>query len=152
VLGGALCGTLLFAVVGRSHGPSVSAQPESHLVPQLPQATADEPPLEATSLVGPGDRPPLLSDYAQPASPHPEVPLRPTIPCRVLVDGTGAVVKAYVYQHRPGFEEYDAAALSAARTYRFEPAMRAGAPVAAWTTLPVLFQELPRPSYPSLFQ
>jgi TonB family protein len=45
------------------------------------------------------------------------------------VDGAGSVVSASV--ERPGWPEFDAAALEAARQLRFEPALRDSAPVAA---------------------
>ena len=70
------------------------------------------------------------------------MPLRPTIVCRLLIDASGAVLKAEPYAARPYFEAFQTAAIAAV-SCASRPARRAGTPVAVWANWPVTFQGRP---------
>ncbi len=97
-------------------------------------------PLEASELTQPGDKPPVLLRGTPPPSPMPDLALRPTIVCRILIGAEGEVREAQVYQSRLDLAAFEAAALDAVRSYRFTPAYRNGAAVPAWINWPVSFQ------------
>lgn len=99
-----------------------------------------EEPLDVTELTLPGDRKPELLEGAPPRSPLPELALRPTIVCRILIDSDGTVREAKIFQSRLDLAPFEEAALRAVQTYRFRPAERAGRPVAVWINWPVTFQ------------
>jgi TonB family protein len=96
--------------------------------------------VEASALEGEGAELPVLAAGEAPASPLPELGLKPTIVCRLLIDSRGQVVRAEVHQPRGDLEGFEAAALQAARSYRFAPARRHGVPVASWLHWPVQFR------------
>lgn len=96
--------------------------------------------LEATALTGPGDAQPRLVEGVGPRSPQPDLAVSPTIVCRLLVDERGAVTEAAIYRSRLDLAAFEEAALDAARRFRFEPAHKAGQPVAVWINWPVTFQ------------
>ncbi len=97
-------------------------------------------PVEASALVEPGDRAPRLR-YADPV----RVParasrsLRPTITCRILIGPDGRVKRALVHRSRSALAEFEQRAQASVREFRFEPALRAGHPVAVWINWPVRF-------------
>jgi phosphate transport system substrate-binding protein len=110
---------------GRAPAPPV-------VVPPVDVAVAPPP--------KPPDRPaPVLTEGAPPASPVPGVAFSPTILVRLLVGPTGAVEEARLDGPRPDMAMFEEAALRAARAYRFEPAVKDGAPLAAWISYPVTF-------------
>lgn len=104
------------------------------------QASPAVAPLEASELTGPGDRQPVLRQGTPPASPAPELAVRPTIVCRILVNREGRVEEARVYQSRLDLAPFETAALEAVRGYRFSPALKNGTPVPVWVNWPVSFQ------------
>lgn len=114
--------------------------------PPPPRVTAVSPPavpqlpVDASTLRGPTDRLPSAVVAGPVPPPASTVPLRPTIVCRLLVDDSGNVTEAKVYQHRDGLDEFEKAALAAVKAYRFEPARREGTPVAVWINWPVEFR------------
>jgi TonB family protein len=112
--------------------------------PMPPAALAPAPtppaaPLEASALSPPKDHLPVLLSGQLPRSPAPDLPLRPTVILRLLVDETGAVARAEVYQPRADLAAFEQAALRAAAHFSFRPALREGARVAVWINWPVDF-------------
>lgn len=104
-------------------------------------AAATQPaPAEASDLIGAGDAPPRLREGGQPASPVPDLALKPTVTCRVLVDAEGRVVEARIFRSRLDLARFEEVALETVKSYRFEPAARAGRAVPAWTNLPITFR------------
>lgn len=97
-------------------------------------------PIEASELTMPGDRKPVLLQGTPPPSPLPDLAVRPTIVCRILIGVDGTVQQAQVYQSRLDLAQFEAAALAAVRTYRFSPASRNATPVPAWINWPVSFE------------
>jgi protein TonB len=121
-------------------GPSQAAATSAAPAPPSPAPAPRRPdPVEATALAGPQDALPVLVAGEPPRTPVPGLALRPTVIVRILVDEGGAVARAEVYQPRAGLEEFERAALAAARNLRFRPALRGGAPVPAWLNWPVDF-------------
>jgi TonB family protein len=131
----AVVGVAAFARVrvGPSQAAAVPAPPSSTPAPRRPD------PVEASALGGPNDALPVLVAGEPPRTPVPGLALRPTVIVRILVDEAGAVARAEVYQPRAGLEEFERAAVAAARALRFRPAGRDGAPIAAWLNWPVDF-------------
>ena len=132
----------LVAALCRSPGAALPATASAHgLAAEPGPGPAAAGALDASQLHEPGDRLPAALAAGRVPSPDPGYPLRPTVVCRLLVDASGAVAQARVYQHRDGLEAFEAAALASVRAYRFAPARRAGAPVPAWINWPVEFGE-----------
>jgi len=122
--------------VGPSRAAATSAAPS----PPSPAPAPRRPdPVEASALNGPQDALPVLVAGEPPHTPVPGLALRPTVIVRILVDEGGAVARAEIYQPRPGLEEFERAAVAAARDLRFRPAVRGGAPVPAWLNWPIDF-------------
>jgi phosphate binding protein len=94
---------------------------------------------EATELTGPDDAAPRLLQAARPVRPSVEVALTPTIVCRLLVDRDGHVAERRIWRSRLDLAAFEDAALDAASHFRFAPARKAGAPVAAWVNVPISF-------------
>ena len=100
---------------------------------------ADASPVEATSA-------PVDAVLVPPVPRHQPPPERPTaarhrtgtVLLRVLVAADGAVAKVRVHESS-GVPLLDGAAARAAHGWRFHPATRAGAPLAAWVEIPVRF-------------
>ena len=61
-----------------------------------------------------------------------------TVKLQILVNTEGRVEDVRVVSSS-GYGELDAAAQRTVRSWRFSPALQKGAPVAAWATLPVVF-------------
>ena len=143
----AVAGGVALAVVGAlvalariQVGPSRAAATSAAPAPPSPAPAPRRPdPVEATALAGPQDALPVLVAGEPPRTPVPGLALRPTVIVRILVDEGGAVARAEVYQPRPGLEEFERAAVAAARDLRFRPAVRGGAPVPAWLNWPIDF-------------
>jgi len=93
---------------------------------------------EASALVGDGDRPPELLYGPTLRAPKP-VALMPSVVLRVLVSRTGTVGEATIVRPRPEFAEFEQLASEAVRHFVFEPAVKAGTPVASWVNVPVAF-------------
>lgn len=104
-----------------------------------PAPTPSAAPLEASGLSPPRDHLPVLLSGQPPRSPAPDLPLRPTVILRLLVDETGAVARAEVYQPRADLAAFEQAALRAAEHFTFRPALREGVRVAVWINWPVDF-------------
>src|SRR5262249_39285473 len=94
---------------------------------------------EATDLVSPRDEPPRLLQAARPVRPAVDVALTPTIVCRVLVDRDGHVAERRIWRSRLDLAAFEDAALDAAAHFRFAPARKGGAVVAAWINVPISF-------------
>jgi TonB family protein len=109
--------------------------------PEVPPAAWSAPldAIEASALHPPSDSLPVLVQGSPPSAPDPAAALMPSVICRLLVGADGAVIKAELYQRRPDFAPFEAAALQAVRGYRFEPARRSGAATAVWINWPVEF-------------
>jgi|YNPBryunderm2012_1023409.scaffolds.fasta_scaffold01197_6 TonB family protein len=122
-----------FALAQRPAGEKSSAS-------VVAKTSASMDPIEASELTQPGDKPPVLIRGTPPPSPLPDLALRPTIVCRILIGVNGEVQQAQVYQSRLDLAPFEAAALDAVRTYRFDPAYRNGAPVPVWINWPVSFE------------
>lgn len=97
-------------------------------------------PVEASELTLPGDRRPVLVQGTPPPSPLPELAVRPTIVCRILIGVDGTVQEAQVYQSRLDLAQFEAAALAAVRTYHFTPASRNATPIPVWINWPISFE------------
>ena len=61
-----------------------------------------------------------------------------TVKLQILINTSGSVDEVRIAAGS-GHEELDRAAQRAVRSWRFTPALQKGAPVAAWVTLPVVF-------------
>ena len=107
--------------------------------PSLPAPPRPGPVVEVSSLTGPRDAPPVLVAGEPPRSPAPDQGLRPTVILRLLVDESGRVARAEVYQPRHDLGDFEQAALEAVRHFTFRPARRDGEPVPAWVNWPVDF-------------
>lgn len=97
--------------------------------PRLPACPAGQ--VEEQPCRTPYDVPPVLSD--QP--PLPEGGERGTPHVWMLVDETGAVRTTQI--GRTAGVEWDLLAVERGKRYRFQPATRGGAPIAAWILVPV---------------
>lgn len=62
-----------------------------------------------------------------------------TVKLRIFVNRSGEVKETQI-AGSSGFEELDNTAHQAVRTWRFRPALENGAAVAAWVTLPIVFE------------
>ncbi len=102
--------------------------------------TSAATPIEASELTQPGDVRPTLLQGTPPPSPLPDLAVRPTIVCRILIGTEGNVLDAQVFQSRLDLAKFEEAALEAVRTYRFKPAIRSGAPIPVWINWPVSFE------------
>lgn len=100
---------------------------------------ADAKVYEASVLSGPGDALPTLIEGLPPPTPNVDVPLAPTIVCRMRISESGTVEEARVYRPRLELAVFEEAALAEVKTYRFAPAKKAGKPVAVWINWPVRF-------------
>lgn len=133
----ALAALLVLAVTGsisfhRSEAGALAAS-----APPAPRASVE--PIEASVLTGPRDSLPVVLAGEPPRSPAPDLALRPTVVLRILVDDTGRVTSADVFQPRSDLRAFEDAALGAVRQYSFRPAKRDGVPVPAWVNWPVDF-------------
>ena len=95
--------------------------------------------IEVTRLAEPQDRLPRLVAGHPPTVPVADAPYIPTVTCRLLLTARGAVAEASIYQPREGIEAFEEAALEAVKSFRFQPALRRGEPVAVWVNWPVDF-------------
>ncbi|MCX7895698.1 MAG: TonB family protein [Thermoanaerobaculum sp.] len=95
---------------------------------------------DAAELTAPGDQLPTLVSGEPPISPLPDLSLKPTIICRLLIDQNGHVQEAKIFQSRLDLAAFEKAALQAVERYRFRPALRQGKPVPVWINWPVTFK------------
>lgn len=136
-------GLAAFAVIAAAGGYFALAQRSGEARRPTAAATGTAPltaPLEASELTQPGDTRPVLLQGTPPPSPLPDLAIRPSVVCRILIGVEGDVLDWQVYQSRLDLAQFEEAALKAVRTYRFKPASRSGAPVQVWTNWPVSFQ------------
>jgi TonB family protein len=131
-----LVAVVAFAILGPRRGVAKGAAPAVAAATTDPAAGA----LEASALESAGADLPVLAAGESPPSPAPDLGLRPTVICRLLIDAGGQVVQAEVFQRRPDLEVFEQAALQAARGFRFAPARKDGHPVATWINWPVQFR------------
>lgn len=96
-------------------------------------------PVEASDLRGPRDVAPMLLSSSPAVVASSEATILPTIVCRILIDPSGVVRDALVYEPRPGFESFEARALETVKTYRFTSGQREGVLVPVWVNWPVDF-------------
>lgn len=82
----------------------------------------------------------MLPEGTPPTSPLPDLAVRPTIVCRILIGTEGQVLEARVYQSRLDLAPFEETVWAAVRTYRFRPASRNAAPVRVWVNWPVSFE------------
>ncbi len=132
---GAIAAALFGSVTVRSTHAEAAVRP----TPAAPTPSPPAAPLEASALSPPRDELPVLLQGEPPRSPSPEVPLRPTVILRLLVDETGKVARAEVYEPRADLAAFERAAVRAAASFAFRPALRNGAQVAVWINWPVDF-------------
>jgi phosphate transport system substrate-binding protein len=136
----AALGVAAWAVVSREPGVAASAAVAGAVARvEAPAASAET--VEATSLTGAGDAPPRLLEGAPAPRPAVDLALTPTIVCRLRVDAAGAVTEARIFRSRLDLAVFEDAALTAVSHYRFQPARKAGAPVAVWINWPVGFRD-----------
>lgn len=85
------------------------------------------------------DQPPRLLSQIKPQYPQEAFvkKIEGTVLVEILIDSTGAVVKARILQSIPAL---DAAALQTVKEWRFAPAMKHGRPVATIAQAPVTFR------------
>jgi TonB family protein len=107
---------------------------------RAPRAAERAGTVEASELTRAGDRGPRLLHGGTATAPARAGALHPTVVCRLLVDSTGAVAQAHLYFRRPELDPFERAALETVRDFRFQPAQRAGLPVASWIQWPVRFR------------
>jgi phosphate transport system substrate-binding protein len=143
VLGAVAVAALGVAAWAVSRGPGVAAtsSPPAGAAVAVAAPAASGETVEATALTGAGDAPPHLLEGAPAPRPRVDLALTPTIVCRLRIDATGAVTEARVFRSRLDLAAFEDAALTAVSHYRFQPARRAGAPVAVWINWPVGFRE-----------
>jgi phosphate transport system substrate-binding protein len=129
--------------VSRGPGTAASSSPASGAAVAAPAEApaAGGETVEATALTGAGDAPPHLLEGAPAPRPRVDLALTPTIVCRLRIDATGAVTEARVFRSRLDLAAFEDAALTAVSHYRFQPARKAGAPVAVWINWPVGFRD-----------
>jgi hypothetical protein len=118
----------------------VPQAPVSATTTPIAGAPADTEVVEATALTGPKDVLPRLVSGAAPRSPDPTLAMAPSVVCRLLVVETGRVAEAKIYRSRLDLARFEEAALDAAASYRFTPAIHDGKPVRVWLNWPVSFQ------------
>lgn len=137
LLGGA---AVLIVIAGASgyFAVALRSKPDAGAVPSNQESPPT--PIEASELTQPGDARPVLLTGTPPASPLPDLAVRPTIVCRILIGTEGQVLEARVYQSRLDLAPFEETALAAVRTYRFRPASRNAAPVPVWVNWPVSFE------------
>ena len=147
VLAAAAGAVLVAAAVGIAAFARITVGPsEAVAMPPAPPAPGAGPaapprrePVEASRLVGAHDALPVLVAGDPPRTPAPGTALRPTVIVRLLVDESGKVARAEVYQPRAELAEFERAAVGTVRAYRFHPARREGQAVATWINWPVDF-------------
>src|SRR5262249_55469949 len=83
------------------------------------------------------DRAPRLLSAVEPRRVRSPLTLSPTIVVRLLVGRDGQVKDAQVFRPRAELAQFEAAAVEAARRYRFEPAMENGEAAESWINWPV---------------
>jgi TonB family protein len=129
------------ALVGMAVRRTRAADAVQHMPPVAlaPVPTPSAAPLEASGLSPPRDHLPVLLSGQPPRSPASDLPLRPTVILRLLVDEAGAVARAEVYQPRADLAAFEQAALRAAANFAFRPALREGVRVAVWINWPIDF-------------
>lgn len=135
-IAGAFLAVVAFVGWYAAHSASNGNLPESKA--SLPAAASAS--FDATELTGAADSAPRLVFGNPPLSPRPELPLKPTIVCRLLVGEDGRVLERQIYRSRLDLEIFEEAALDAVASYRFEPGTWNGEPVSAWVNLPVTFR------------
>ncbi|MEP0774603.1 MAG: TonB family protein [Acidobacteriota bacterium] len=138
-----IAGLAALAVLAAAGGYFALAQRSQKADDQPTAAAGASPkiePVEASELTLPGDRRPVLVEGTPPPSPLPDLAVRPTIVCRILIGVDGKVQEAQVYQSRLDLAQFEAAALAAVRSYRFTPATRNATPVPVWINWPVSFE------------
>jgi phosphate transport system substrate-binding protein len=124
-------------------------------IPPLPRPAANAAAVGATAvdaatLTGAGDAPPTYLSGPAPRAPGVDLALAPTIVLRLLVDEAGRVLEARVYRSRLELAAFEEAALAITSELRFQPARRAGQPVAAWLNWPVSFAQTTAPAATTL--
>lgn len=139
VLASLAVGVLLLAGIGYVALTNKPAQLETDQMSPASAPSAPAP-IEASELTQPGDVRPALLTGTPPPSPLPDLAIRPTIVCRILIGTDGTVQQAQVYQSRLDLAAFEEAAVQAVRGYRFKPAARKGTPVPVWVNWPVSFQ------------
>jgi TonB family protein len=129
-------------LAAKDESPSVRAAAEQTLReldprPDSPRAEADSGAPEGASLEF--DSPPRVIKGAKPQYPQAAfaAKIEGTVLVEALIDVEGRISRARVIQSVPGLDE---AALEAARRWRFEPARKAGKPVATIIHMPVAFR------------
>ena len=109
------------------------------LVPLSASPTPKEPPSPAPSSRTDYDQPPRLKRLIKPSYPKAAFHARieGTVLVQITIDERGRVSDATVIKSIPAL---DAAALRCVRQWRFEPARKAGKPVATRAQAPVTFR------------
>ena len=87
------------------------------------------------------DRPPEL--VAESAHTTLAAAITATVPVKVHVEATGEVSETKIEQPTPALAALEARALAAARSYRYKAALKAGAAVDGFVTLPIRFAPMP---------
>ncbi len=139
-LAAVVAGLAVIAAVGGYFALAQRSAVEKHAGAASGSVAPPSGALEASELTQPDDTRPMLREGKPPLSPLPDLALRPTIVCRILIGIDGGVHDAQVYQSRLDLAPFEEAALKAVRTYRFTPATRGGQPVPVWINWPVSFQ------------
>lgn len=106
------------------------------LLPPVPQSAAAPAPGTAEAIVDKSSRNAHPPRYPAAAVKRHE---QGTVLLRVLVSTDGAPLKVQI-QHSSGYASLDAAAVNAARRWKFHPAMADHRPVQGWVTVPVAFR------------
>jgi phosphate binding protein len=66
-----------------------------------------------------------------------------TVPVKVHVEASGEVSETKIESPTPALAALEARAVAAARSYKYQPGLKAGAPSEGWLTLPVTFAPMP---------
>ena len=131
--------TAQVAAAGAKAAPAASALPAARPASAANAAAVATSAVDAATLGGPGDAAPVYISGPAPRSPGVDLALAPTIVLRLLVDSDGRVLDARVYRSRLELSAFEEAALAITPELRFQPARKAGQPVAAWLNWPVSF-------------
>ena len=103
-----------------------------------------------------GDGPDRTGGFLRPVGGYQVVPAYPEGPRRLGIQGTShlrvevlatGVIGQVVVDRTAGHPDLDRAAVTAVRTWRFEPARRDGEPVAVWATLDVFVHVTAAPAF-----
>jgi phosphate binding protein len=144
-LAGLAAAYVLFGGGQRTRAPAVAgaAREVASAAPAAPAGEAPAPradAIDSSALVGAREAPPRLISGTTPVRPPGAAEaLEPTVVCRILVGEDGSVKEAQVYRPRSELAAFEAAALAAARGFKFEPGRKGGKPVASWLNWPMTF-------------